>query len=241
MVTQGYEHPASARLPSTKEADCIMAKNRKSAARSGSFSRPPSISQMMAKPNIWGDWLPVEEIGPMSWAHLAALLLRCLPPERMIEALAPVLAEIRKTTEEDLVREFDDQPLRFEEYCGAFEASCCSLIGPALAGLDGSEDIRWFAEKVGQQPVLETSLLWFVLGGIAQAHCAGSLDRAKVSEEARWLAEIRWVYPDDYSNFEVLLEELYDAFQQRFPERAEIRTFEDDRTPERRDPFSRND
>lgn len=177
----------------------------------------------------------------MSWAHLAALLLRDLPPERMIEALAPVLAEIRKTTEENLVLDFDDQPLRFEEYCGAFEASCDGRIGPALAELDDSEDIRWFAEKVGQQPVLETSLLWFVLGGIAQAHCAGSLDLAKIGEEARWLAEIRWVYPDDYSNFEVLLEELYDTFQQRFPEHAELRTFEDDRTPERGDPFSRDD
>ena len=214
---------------------------KSSPARSGNVSHPASISQRMVEPNIWGQWLPDKEIVPMSWAHLAALLLRGLPPERMIEALAPVLAEIRKTTEENLIREFDDQPLRFEEYCGAFEASCDGLIGPALAGLAGSEDIRWFAEKVGQQPVLETSLLWFVLGGIAQAHCAGSLERAKVSEEARWLAEIRWVYPDDYSNFELLLEELYDAFQQHFPDRTEIRSFEDDRTPERRDPFSRDD
>ena len=199
---------------------------------------------MTAKPNVWAEWLPEKELGPISWAHLAALLLRRLPPERAIEVLAPVLDDARQAVERAFEHDIREDPdsdewtLPYAGYREAYLDSCRWDVRTALSKLDGSEDVRWFARQVADRSPYQPVLLWFLLGGIANAVCNGVVDQSTIGEQSSWLCDIAWVWPEDHSALECLIETLFDAFQQRYPSHVEKRSEKDRQSLDIIDPFT---
>lgn len=221
-----------------------MGKSKSSAARAGTFARTQSISAKLAKPNVWAEWLPEKELGPISWAHLAALLLRRLPPERAIEALAPVLDDTRQAVERAFETDIRDDPdaeeglLPYAGYREAYLESCERDVSTALSKLDGSEDVRWFARQIADRSPYQPVLIWFLLGGIVNALSKGVIDQSRIGEQSSWLCDIAWVRPEDHSALECLIETLFDDFQQRYPSHVEKRFEKDRQSLDIIDPFT---
>ncbi len=199
---------------------------------------------MLSLPNCWSDWLPIDETGPLSWAHFSALLLRRLPPEHMIETLAPILEKARLHVEQKLECSIqysplsEDWPIGYARYRAAFLDRCDPDVRIALALLGGNDDIRWFAQQARERTFHSTPMLWFLLGGIAHKCRNDNATGSHISEDCRWLAELDWECPLEYSALECLIEELYDEFRDLHPDHVAARSADDALSADVLDPFA---
>lgn len=198
---------------------------------------------MLSQPNSWSDWLPIEETGPLSWAHFSALLLRCLPPERMIETLAPIFDKAQLHVEQKLENSIrcsplsEDWPIGYVDYRAAVLDRCDPDVRIALALLDGNDDIRWFARQARERSFHSTPMLWFLLGGIAHKCLNDETTVSRISEDCRWLAERDWECPREYSAIECLIGDLYDEFRDLHPDHVAARSVDDAMSADVLDPF----
>lgn len=171
---------------------------------------------MLSLPNCWSDWLPIDETGPLSWAHFSALLLRRLPPEHMIETLAPILEKARLHVEQKLECSIqysplsEDWPIGYARYRAAFLDRCDPDVRIALA----------------------------LLGGIAHKCRNDNATGSRISEDCRWLAELDWECPLEYSALECLIEDLYDEFRDLHPDHVAARSADDALSADVLDPFA---
>lgn len=180
-----------------------------------------SVADLMSAANPWADWFDPDEIGALSSWRLAAMLLRDVPVEQVINRLGPALtkAEIESRFWIDhYLRRFplpDAEVFGFEHWLEiwgkdgtlGFGQATCS----ALRDLDGSPDIRLFAEVVNDFDVEHTPLLWFLFGGIQHWVQEGG-DLARVDRDALWLARLY----DTPGEWKDQLEALKRYFYSRF-------------------------
>lgn len=178
-----------------------MVRNKSSAARAGSFARTQSISAKLAKPNVWAEWLPEKELGPISWAHLAALLLRRLPPERAIEALAPVLDDTRQAVERAFETDIHNDPgaeegmLPYAGYREAYLESCERDVSTALSKLDGSEDVAGSPSRLLTARPINQSCYGFCLVGLPTPFAMASSTNQESANNLPGFATLRGCGP----------------------------------------------
>ncbi|MDF1834996.1 MAG: hypothetical protein P1U62_08960 [Alteraurantiacibacter sp. bin_em_oilr2.035] len=200
-----------------------MARNRNSTARSGSFTKSSSLSAMLDKPNIWSDWLVNQEIGPLSWARLAAILVRRQTPEAIAAFLAPAIAQARATCDENAIYygerapEAWDFPVTYRGYRDDMLETLEDPLNEALRGMQGDAEVRWLIEHISERRPWGVSFLWLFLGGIAYAMAEDRFDADKLPENARWLAEIDLPDPRIEPADEYLLRHFYQDLTTRCP------------------------
>ena len=180
-----------------------------------------SVADLLSAANPWADWLDPDDIGALSTWRLAAVLLRDAPVEQVINRLGPALtkAEIESRFWIDhYLRRFplpNGAAFGFEHWLEiwskdgtlGFGQATCS----ALRDLDGSPDIRLFAEVVNDFDVEHTPLLWFLLGGVQHWVQEGG-DLAWVDRDALWLAELYDTSGEWNDQLEVLMRHFYSRF-----------------------------
>lgn len=180
-----------------------------------------SVADLLSAANPWADWFDPDEISTLSTWRLAAVLLRDVPAEQVINRLGPALtkAEIESWFWIDhYLRRFplpDAEVFGFKHWreiwdkdgtLGFGQAACA-----ALRDLDGSPDIRLFADVVNDLDVEHSPLLWFLLGGIQHWVQEGG-DLAQVNHAALWLAEL-YDTPGEWNDqLEALKGHLYSRF-----------------------------
>lgn len=157
-----------------------------------------NLSSIFDQPNVWSDWHASEYIGPLSWVRMAALLMRNVSPETVINALAPALRAMRDEMEAEIIRSSAHPPedVRYtvdvDGYRSLFEDSVPKAFAAFITRLEGDADAMWLRERIEQDSVWEESFLWFFLNGIAYASANDQLDLDMVKDEARWLAELEF-------------------------------------------------
>ena len=188
-----------------------------------------SVADLLSAANPWADWLDPDEIGALSTWRLAAMLLRDVPVEQVINRLGPALTkgEIESRFWIDhYLRRFplpDAEVFGFEHWLEIWDKDGSLGFGQAacaaLRDLDGSPDIRLFADMVNDLDVEHTPLLWFLLGGIQHWVQEGG-DLARVNRDAFWLAEL-YDTPGEWNH---QLEALKRYFYSRFASEKSQRT-----------------
>lgn len=181
-----------------------------------------AISALLDQPNVWSDWQADLYIGPLSWVRMAALLVRSLSPEEVINALAPPLAGMRDELEAEIVRYAANPPdnvqhsVNLAGYRAFFEDKVPECFEAFMGRLDGGEDLIWLRERIARDSVWEQSFLWFFLNGIAHASLYGLLDLDKVNEEARWLVEIEFYEPARMAADQYVIRHFYGDLSERY-------------------------
>ena len=162
---------------------------------------PANLSSMLDQPNVWSDWQASLYIGPLSWVRMAALLMRNVSVEEVINALAPPLASIREQMESQIVSYAANPPentkysVSYAGYCAYFEDEVPTAFRAFMERLGGNADVRWLRERIQADGVWEQSFLWFFLNGIAHASVYGNIDIEKIDDDARWLADTEFFEP----------------------------------------------
>ena len=67
-------------------------------------------------------------------------------------------------------------------------------------------------------------MLWFLLGGIAHKCRNDETTVSRISEDCRWLAELKWESPRKYLALEYLIEDLYDELRGFHPDHVAVRS-----------------
>ena len=158
-----------------------------------------SVADLLSAANPWADWFDPDEIGTLSTWRLAAVLLRDVPVEQVINRLGPALTKAEIESRFWIDHHLRRFPLLHAEVFG-FEhwreiwgkdgtLGFGQAASAALRTLDGSPDIRLFAEVVNDFDVEHMPLLWFLLGGVQHWVQEGG-DIARVDRDALWLAEL---------------------------------------------------
>lgn len=197
-----------------------MKKSKRS--RGNQLRRPQSLSiaSLLEQPSPWSDWMENKDIAPLSSWRLAAVLLRELPVETVINRIAPALMSADVEGQKLVVAHLHDMPmpagivfgfehwLDFWSYDG--RAPYEAALGEVLTRLDGSPDIRLFAEVASDRFGDMTTLLWFLLGAVQSWALWDDDDR--IDPAARWLVKL---YADDPGSSDPLAL-LFAYFYERF-------------------------
>lgn len=187
-----------------------------------SVAQDRNLATLLDRPNVWSDWQPSLYIGPLSWVRMAALLMRNVAVEEVINALAPPLAAMREEMESQIVRYAANPPenakfsVSYAGYRSYFDDEIRTAFAVFIERLDGDIDARWLRERIQNDGVWEQSFLWFFLNGIAHASVYSTIDLGKVSEEARWLAEMEFFEPAHTPADQFLVHCFYSEFSNRF-------------------------
>lgn len=183
---------------------------------------PANLSSMLDQPNVWSDWQATLYIGPLSWVRMAALLMRNVSVEEVINALAPPLASIREQMESQIVSYAANPPentkysVSYAGYCAYFEDEVPTAFRAFMERLGGNADVRWLRERIQADGVWEQSFLWFFLNGIAHASVYGNIDIEKIDDDARWLADTEFFEPARMAADQFLTWCFYRKFSERF-------------------------
>lgn len=109
---------------------------------------PQTISALIDRTSIWSDWCASRWIGPLSWVQMAALLMRDTQPETIVDRLAPLLEDTRRTIEEkchDWAKDAPAEPeflITYEDYREHFQDELLGRYRGFLETLGGNPDLE---------------------------------------------------------------------------------------------------
>lgn len=181
-----------------------------------------SVAMLLDVPNIWSAWLDAELYGPLSPWRFAALMLRDVPIEQVINQLGPALLTADMDSREMVDLYADRHPLPpgvvfgFEHWLEVWDKEEALGYGDAVHNvmrrLDETSDASLFANAVSGRVIDDTSLLWFVLGTIQ--HWMFERDELRgIIPEARWLAKLYTGEAEWRDPLEVLFAFLYQRYR----------------------------